>query len=316
MLTVLPIGSALDPVPTFRLVDSGATGSELNLGLDSAGNIFVGGWNAVARSTDDGATWTLHGTIPAITFAADRVLVVDKDTGRVFVDDTTLGCTILSWSDDQAQTWTTNPLACGGGATDHQKIAVGRPVTLPATPLYPNLVYVCANGLSHTDCGVSNDGGLTFLTTAPHGVGCAFQGAPISDAAGNLFEPTSQCGLKVRRNIQNGLAQWQEFTVTTASSTDAPDLTATPDGTLYLVHTGLDWKPQLWRSTSHGLSWTGPYAIPVPGLVSAAFPVVVAGANGRIAISFYGSTTDALGWDHNPGTAPATTRWEGYVAVV
>ncbi|HUR68999.1 MAG TPA: hypothetical protein VM370_07105, partial [Candidatus Thermoplasmatota archaeon] len=47
-----------------------------------------------------------------------------------------------------------------------------------------------------------------------------------------------------------------------------------------------------------------------------AFPVVVAGANGRIAISFYGSTTDALGWDHNPGTAPATTRWEGYVAVV
>lgn len=304
-------------VPTFSLVDSTVNGSELNVGVAPNGTIFVGGWDSIGRSTNDGATWTHLSTLPAVSFAADRTLVVDHDTGRVLVDDTTLACTILSWSDDNGASWRTNPAACGAGATDHEKIAVGKRVTFPDPSglLYRNLVYVCANGLSHTNCGVSADGGTSFLTTAPHGVGCAFQGAPVADSNGKLYEPTSQCGLHVRSTVDNGL-NWVDHTVPFGSKPDAPDVAVTPDGTVYLAYMDASWKPALARSTDGGQHWSGPYPVTVPGLVGGLFPTIVAGADGHVAISFYGTTDDATGWDHNPGNAPDSIAWNGYVAVV
>lgn len=301
-------------LPTFRLSDAGVTGPELNLGVSPNGKIFVGGWDKIARSSDDGLTWVGINPRP-VGFAADRVLIVDKDTGRVMFDDTYLGCTILTWSDDDGATWTNNPSACGSGATDHQKIAVGKRVSLPDPGLYPNLIYVCANGLSHTDCGVSNDGGLTFTNMAPHGAGCAFQGVPMAGQDGALYEPTSQCGLKVRKTVNNGLS-WGDITVPATASRDVPDLAITPDNTVYVFYTDQNWKPAFMRGTNGGTAWTGPYAVPVPGLTSAVFPSIVAGANGKIALSFYGTTDNPLGWDKNPGNAPATVKWHGYVAVV
>jgi hypothetical protein len=308
-------GAGAASLPTFRLADAGVTGPELNLGVSPNGKIFVGGWDRIARSSDDGVTWT-HVDPRPVGFAADRVLIVDKDTGRVLIDDTYLGCTILAWSDDDGATWTNNPSACGSGATDHQKIAVGKRITLPDTGLYANLIYVCANGLSHTDCGVSNDGGLTFQNMAPHGAGCAFQGTPVADVNGVLYEPTSQCGLKVRKTLNNGLT-WGEISVPAFSvSRDTPDLAVTSDSTVYVFYTDATWKPVFMRGTNGGTAWTGPHAVPVPGLTSAVFPSVVAGANGKIALSFYGTTDNPPAWDKNPGNAPASVKWHGYVAVV
>src|SRR5438067_8847599 len=72
--------------PTFRYADTGTTGVELNLGVAPNGHVFVGGWNHVARSTDDGVTWAATTWLP-VTVAADRTLRVDHATGRVFTDD-------------------------------------------------------------------------------------------------------------------------------------------------------------------------------------------------------------------------------------
>lgn len=317
LLLALPLLAGANPVPpAFRLSDTGVHGSELNVGVSPNGKIFVGGWDRVARSDDDGLTWVKLNPRP-VGFAADRVLIVDKTTGRVLIDDTYLGCTVLTWSDNDGATWTNNAAACGQGVTDHQKIAVGKRVTLPDTGLYPNLIYVCANGLSHTDCGVSNDGGLTFQGMAPHGTGCAFQGVPVANSSGTLFEPTSQCGLKVRRTPNAGLT-WGEISLGPAfpASRDTPDLGITSDDVLYVFYTDNNWKPAFARSTNGGLTWTGPYAVNVPGLVSSVFPSVVGGAPGRIALSFYATTDDPAGWDKNPGNAPASVRWHGYVAIV
>lgn len=304
--------------PTFRLVDSGATGSELNIGLTPGGGIFVGGWNTVYRSMDDGLTWKALSGV-GFGLAADRVLVTDHDTGRILVSDTYLGCTLLYWSDTNGDTWTRNPVACTGSATDHQKVGVGKRVGAYADPtgglLYKNLIYVCANGLSHTGCGVSPDGGLTFVPAAPHGVGCAFHGVPITDAEGALYLPTNQCGAKVRKTPDAG-ASWREFPVTADSSSDAGDLAVTPDGTLYFFFTDKSWKPVLYRSTTGGATWTGPYTVPVQGLTSALFPVIVAGDDGRIALSFYATTDNPPGWNKVPGTAPNSVRWHGYVAIL
>lgn len=316
---LLPLTSALDDTPTFRVSATGAGGPELNLGVTSTGVILVGGWGPLARSFDDGLTWD-DPRITGNVLSADRVLIVDKSTDRVFVDDTTLGCTILSWSDDLGETWLSNAGACGGGVTDHQKIAVSVPRTpTPITgQLYENLVWVCANGLSHTDCAISRDGGLTFAPTAPHAIGCAFHGAMVADADGVLYVPTAQCGLRVRSTANEGVT-WIERVLPASrfpASDDTPDLAVTPDGTIYLFYTTDDWTAAFARSSNGGLSWQGPFHVPLVGAKSGAFPSIVAGNDGKIALSFYATTDQNGAWSGNPGDAPASTRWHGYVAII
>jgi hypothetical protein len=313
-------GQPLVESATFSLIRTAATATEINLGVAPNGHVFVGGWNAVYRSSDDGATWQRLNAEPwqVATIAADRVLIVDHDTGRVIKDDTSLACTTISWSDDDGATWLHTPLACGGGVTDHQKIAVGKRVGAFADPtglLYPNLMYACANGLAAANCGVSPDGGLAWLTTTPHGIGCAFQGAPVSDANGALYEPTTQCGAQIRKTANAGLT-WTNIEVAGATpSADTPDMAVTPDGSLYFFYTDSDWHPALARSLDGGETWDV-FAVNVPGLVSSVFPSIVAGQDGRIALSFYATPDDDEGWNHNPGDAPDAVRWFGYVAVV
>jgi len=314
--------------PVFATFGTGAHGSEVNLGVTRAGVVFFGGWDHIARSKDGGRTWDV--VTPPTPVAADRVLVVDRTTDRVFVDDTTLACTTLSWSDDLGQTWSTNPAACGGGVTDHEKVAVGKRTVLidPTGSLYPNVVYVCANALSHTPCAASLDGGRTFGPGVPAGLAepakgrvtptCAFQGVPVAAPDGTLYQPRTQCGAAVDRSADNGLT-WERHAVVEdpkAASTDAPDMAVTPDGTLYFFWTGADWMPRLARSSDGGRTWSAPMAVGAGlGLRSTLFPVVAAGSDGRIGLAFYGTTDAAEGWDGNPGNAPESVHWDLFAAV-
>jgi BNR/Asp-box repeat len=338
LLLLLAVGAAAVPAgvssgqpsaPTFRLVPTGSHGSEVNLGITRSGVIFFGGWDHIARSADDGRTWV---ALPkASPVAADRVLVVDRTTGRVFVDDTTLACTVLSWSDDLGDTWTVNPLACGGGATDHPKLAVGARTALadPTGKLYPNVVYVCANSLSHTPCTVSVNGGATFGPAVPAGAAepgkgrvtptCAFQGVPMAAADGTLYQPHGQCGAFVDRSTDNGLT-WERNVVADgagATSGDTPDLAVGSDGTVWFFWTGADWQPRLARSTDGGRTWSAPILVAASaGLRSTLFPVVAAGPDGRVGIAFYGTPDAASAWNGNPGDAPDGVRWYLYAAVL
>lgn len=313
--------------PAFGLFATGTHGPEVNLGITRSGVVFFGGWDDVARSADGGRTWSVAS--PPTPLAADRVLVVDRTTDRVFVNDTTLACTVLSWSDDLGDTWTTNPLACGGGVTDHQKIAVGPRTTLvdPTGQLYPNIVYVCSNSLTHTACAASADGGRTFGPGVPVGLAepgtgrvtptCAFQGVPVAGSDGTLYQPRTHCGAAVDRSIDNGLT-WERHTVVddpAAVSPDTPDMAVTPEGTLYFFWTGNDWLPRLSRSVDGGRTWSAPMTVAAEaGLRSTLFPVVAAGSDDRIGLAFYGTSDDPQGWDGNPGDAPDSVRWDLYAA--
>jgi len=309
--------------PTFRMTGAIGTGVELNLGVLPNGHIFVGTWDGPHKSTDDGLTWTNINNIGAgisANVAADRTLTVDKQTGRVFQDDTTLGCTILAWSDNEGASWLRNPLACGASATDHEKIAVGPRTSTFADPSgaqYPNVVYVCANGLVDDACGISLDGGLTFTTGEPHGVNCAFQGQPVADSAGVLYEPSVACGPQVRVSANNGLT-WVVHTVpVTASQETGPlaDVATTPDGTLYFLYEDTSYHVKYVYSKNQGSSWSSPVDLTPVGVTSAEFPVIVGGDNGRIGVAFYG-TTDLGMVNKDPGAAGTGVAWNGYVGVI
>ncbi len=313
---------------SFSLHDTGVHGSELNVGVQSDGDIFVGGWDRIARSTDGGMTWAQPGYAigGVLALAADRVLIVDKDTDRVFVNDTDLVCTILAWSDDDAQTWEQNPVACGGGATDHQKIAVGKRTTLtdPTGMLYENIVYVCANGLTHTPCAASTDGGRTFgpgfasmqfdSQSRQIQTTCAFQGAPVANSVGVLYQPRTQCGAALWWSADNGMT-WTHSEPPISASSDAPDVATTPDGSVYFAYTGSDWRPYVIRSGDGGVTWDAPIALG-SNLRSSLFPVVTAGDDGRVTLAFYGTEDAPAGWNGNPGEAPASVKWHIHAATL
>jgi len=311
--------------PTFRLSTAPATGPELNVGVAPDGHLFVGGWSdggpSVVKSADGGVTWS---SIPPTQddVSADRVLVVDHDTGRVLVADTLLaGCSVLSWTDDEGATWLRNPLACGGMVTDHEKVAFGHRTTLadPAGALYPNVMYACANGLVADECAVSADGGLTFSPGDLHGVDCAFQGAPTADAAGTLYEGSYACGADLRYSTDDGLT-WTSVAVPVATSGDTasvPSIAVTPDGTLYYLYQTPAFHVAYVATSDHGLHWSAPHDVTPAGLTSVAFALAVAGhANGAIGVAFYGTTSTAPGWTGEPGAAPASVAWHGYAGVV
>lgn len=331
-----PQGTATEATPAtaegdeaalaFAANDTGTHGSEVTLGVTSEGAIFVGGWDAIGRSTDGGATWEQVSIGLTHPLAADRVLVVDEDTDRVYVDDTTLACTVLSWSDDLGDTWTTNPLACGGGATDHQKIAVGPRTALedPTGEAYPNVVYVCANGLTHTPCTASPDGGRTFGPGVPSQqldaedeqvqTTCAFQGMPVTDEEGTVYQPHTQCGAAVWSSEDNGLT-WTRETVPVSVSEDTADVAAA-EGALSFAYTDDAWTPKLAYSADDGETWADPIELGPSNLTSALFTVATMESASRAGFAYYATYDDAAGWGGNPGNAPGEVTWHLFAGVV
>jgi hypothetical protein len=314
----------------FRTSDTGADGPEVNIGITSRGVLFFGGWDHIARSIDDGRTWQPTAELSPFRAAGDRVLIVDRDTDRVFVDDTelVLDCTWLKWSDDLGETWELNLRACGGGLTDHQKIAVGKRTILQdvTNSGYPNVVYVCANGLAYSHCSASPDGGRTFLPSVPTNGDsrpCAFQGVPVTGPDGTLYQPKlgePLClltrGPRVEISHDNGLT-WTSVLVSPDVAYDYTDLAITPDGTVYCLWIKVDdsYRPYLSRSRNGGLTWDEPMPL-APSLRAVWHPAIAAGADGKVGFAFYGTTDEDPTWLTGPPGAPDAPRWYLYAGTI
>jgi hypothetical protein len=270
----------------------------------------------VMRSTDEGRNWTdatptlaNSGRVPAAPTSLDPYVYADPATGRLFNIDLNLAAGgFLSWSDDGAQTWTSNPACCGLPVDDHQTLFAGPATTLVATPLYPGrIVYFCVNQIASSSCTRSLDGGLTFSapvsafpgveprTDSPqsslcgglHGHGHA------SEATGTVFLPKGQCGIPtVARSDDNGLT-WEVIRLSDSYGINGHEAIVSTDraGNVYYFFLDGNTLPRLAVSTDDGRTWSEPMNVTAPGVTTAKFPSIVAGEDGHIAFLYVGSTT-------------------------
>lgn len=275
----------------------------------------------ILKSTDGGLNWaSVHPNIAGVNTPpanADPLIYLDPATGRVFVFDLAAACNWMAFSDDQGASWTSVPLACGNPPVDHQTLIAALPVGPLMTIGYPNMLIWCSNRVVDGTCGRSFDGGLTwspggqpFLGFTPQGDLCsALAGHLATDADGRLFLPTAHCGFPQVSVSSDGGLTWIEVTVSDMASPVTHTSVATDSaGNVYYVWIDEKQKPFLAYSTDHGMTWSAPMMIAPPGVQLANFPVVNAGAPGKVAINF----PSALPSQTKPRKPPA---WDQTVVI-
>ncbi len=119
------------------------------------------------------ATWTdASSTLTSVT-SFDPILFTDPTTGRTFVSQLDLACSLSEFTDNDGASWTPSSGCAFNGSEDHQSVGGGpfhAPLLTPPSPLYPHGVYYCnqdggaliIGGGTAAYCGISLDGGMTY----------------------------------------------------------------------------------------------------------------------------------------------------------
>ena len=298
----------------------GDSAGEPTLGVDpGSGNVLFQAMlqtlnvSAFDKRGPGTATWTdVSSDITSIeTF--DPILETDPKTGRTWVSQLALACSLMAFTDDRGETWTDVPMGCGAGAMfDHQSVGVGPYVKggpldqLPHT--YPNVVYYCAQDVSAAKCSPSIDGGQTYLpanvvyTTGQCHLGGIFghlKTAPDGTAylppryCPDLTAGTFNAGVVVSED--NGLT-WELRKVPGSGYGDAGhgSVAVGSDGTVYLSWGGGTF-PQggpvyVAVSRDKGKTWTKPRAMGREfRIANSRFPIAVAGDGDRAVIAYLGT---------------------------
>lgn len=322
--------------PDARFVWVGQDALEPTLGQTKNGTIFYAAAtsvrNDVLRSKDKGKTWkrvspTL-GPQNVHAISLDPYVWVDEDTSRVFTIDLTVACSLMSFTDDFGETWTTNPLACGRPVNDHQTLFGGPPVT--SSPVgYKNLLYYCWNDVATSSCGKSLTGGLTWTPTgspAFHlGDGTQGQGAPrncgglhghgVVGRDGTVYLPKEHCTEPWVAISKDEGQSWDRVRVSKKVAIWGPDPSVAVDakGNIYYLFLSKDRLPYLTYSRNGGKIWSDPLMVGAPGLTEAALATLDVGKPGAVAMAYYG-TDDVSGKIEKRKYTPEV-EWNGYMTM-
>ncbi len=296
-------------MPTFWVNDTGRNGAEPNIGVTSDGTLFIQSSFATMRSMNGGQSFVrVDKTTSSNVVSLDPMLWVDPVTDRLFTMQLYGACSWLGMSDDKGSTWSTNPLGCRPGfVNDHQKISTGPLVSEPeVAPLvdYPNVVYYAYNTLtSGAHVSVSWDGGVTFPTdrgVMASDCSAGLIGHVMAAPDGTVYLPQADCStVQIAYSTSNGRI-WKRAEVPgnlgTGPYNDDPDIALDRGSNAYVVFVADDARVYLSRSTNGGKDWSFPRLISPPEVTSAVFPVITAGDEGRIAVSYIASTDDNSNW--------------------
>ena len=310
----------------------GHNAAEPTLGVTSDGDVFYAAADPtilvppvpvdVMKSTDDGRSWevtsprlagnNLHATTGDPYVYVDRT----KRGSRVFtVDLEGFVCSMLSFSDDDGETWTTNPLGCGRPVNDHQTVFAGPPVESP-TIGYPNVVYYCYHDTASSSCSKSLDGGITFVPTGEptftnyteSGEFCTgMHGHGFAGSDGTVYVPKGHCGVPVVAVSKDEGATWTRVRVAKLPSAGhEASVAADRRGNVFYAYIGMDMLPYLVVSRDGGETWGRPLMVARPGVVETSLPSVDVGKSGLVVVGYMG-TRD------RPGDDYSEVEWDGYV---
>lgn len=259
----------------------------------------------VVRSTDEGATWTmLDSGGPTTGGFVPPWMSVDPETSRVWFATTlpSLCGARISWSDDDGETWRTNPTV-GCPAQGANKLLEGPPPASGEKPVgYPHVVYYCANGEdgrpSLLYCYRSLDGGTSFnfIGSMPDPElppGCEEHHparAGVVGPDGVLYFPTQVCGeLGIAISRDEG-ATWTQGRVATTEIQDLYIASIAVDavGNLYIAWMGEGSLPHLTISRDRGRTWSEVTKVVAPGVTEVRRVAIAARERGEIALAYLG----------------------------
>ena len=311
----------------------GASTFEPTIDTTSTGGIFMnsfaglGRGTQIRRSMDQGQTWedvtpNLPTGAKAVPNSNDPFIYVDPWTDRIYDFDM---CLILSgfcvsYSDDDGATWLTQSIATGEApALDHQSLAAA-PAGESQTVGYPNVLVFCVNrGLTTGGswCSSSFDGGIVWTPAVPgfptdkpqcHGL----SGHVVGANDGTFYRGNPSCdGPAVYRSEDGGLT-WTQHDIASEVGVLSHEIAAAvdEDGGVHAFWIGSDGLPRLASSADKGETWSEARIVGADGVTAAGFPTAVAGASGRVAFAYIGST-DKGGYDGDPDTM----KWNGYIGI-
>jgi len=337
----LPLWETHEPPPGLA---SASNAGEPTIGIPwNTDSVFYRARSATYKITfGDGlpaeATWRDVTPIYYVT-DVDPMLHADPDTGRVWTGGLDGPCSLMTYSDDDGQTWVPTGNMCTGAQFDHQSIGSG-PWKDPAKALlYPHVVHYCGQ-LAVTACTTSPDGGVTWQPWTFVGGACGGMHGHIrvSPATGTAVVPHKRCGDQIGFALtENDGLTWSSRTHPAAPASDGFDPSAQftrGSGWLYLGQAdsrgaflglskdeGRTWEP-IGTSGGKGASWLDVGAFHDPPIVKATFADVQAGDDDRVAFSFLGLVDldgDGKGAEY-PGIHQCDTKqelmvWHYYVAM-
>ncbi len=332
-------GNLTDPdqfpgeLPTFSVLEVvDRVSGEPTLGITRTGAIFYAAidWDSefppppagggaprtfYMRSMDGGETW--ENFSPHIAGqethydSADPYVYVDPATSRVYAMDMgpSVVCNKISFSDDDGESWVTNPWACNTVPNDHPTLFAG-PHPAGGTPAYPHQAYLCTNQIYDSACYVSPDGGATWAQTTPVYPGVNLEGdlcgglhghGHASLATGTVYLGRDYCGVPTVAVSDTYAASWELVSLSEDPTHDPADhdisIATDLEGNAYAFWVANDaTSVYLAKSMDDGQSWSEPMDVTPPGVTAAKLPSLVAGSEGHLAFQFIGTEVEQ-GWD-------------------
>jgi len=272
-------------------------------------------------------TWEDKSAPNAVT-SLDPIGFTDQRTGRTFTSQLAGATSLMSFSDDDGETWIPSQGAGIPSSLDHQTVGGGPfapPLTRDASsPLYKDAVYYCSQDLGvDASCAVSLDGGLTFgpavriytQLDCDAGLHGHIKVAPD----GTAYVPSKGCGGQqaVVVSENNGLT-WEVRKVpgSMEGETD-PSVGIGSDGTVYFAYANGDGHQRVAVSHDKGRNWPAELDQDLGyyhGIQNTAFASAVAGDSNRAAVFFLGSATPGTVGANGPDPAGFAGTWYGYVS--
>jgi hypothetical protein len=320
--------------------NNGTDAGEPSIGVNWKTNaaMFVSRLTTLRVTFDDScptspvSTWAVKNapnnqrTLDPILFTDHGYDYTNPRVGRTFTSQLSGTTSLMSFTDDDGETYTPTEGGSLMSGYDHQTVGAGpyhQPLNVATNPIYPNAVYYCSQAVADANCSLSVDGGLTFGPAVPiYGVNdCAGLHGHVKVAPdGTVYVPNRACGgslpfhdggvQAVIVSEDNGLTWNLRAIPNSQAAAGDPAVGVGKNGRLYFGYANNDLHPAIAVSDDRGANWHDIKDVGAQqNIQNVDFPAVVAGDDDRAAFAFLGSTTAGDGGDRKfPGV------WHLYVA--